>query len=109
MSREAFLGWVKQQPTGRYERIDGVVLVRAPERASHNLRKGAARDGLRRAVREAGQGSCEVFGDSMTVSVEDSDFELDVLLRCGPWLPGDQAASVLQAAVGAAIPDCLAG
>ena len=25
----------------------------------------------------------------MTVSVEDSDFEPDALLRCGPLLPGD--------------------
>jgi Uma2 family endonuclease len=33
--------------------------------------------------------SCQVFGDGMTVQVENSDFEPDALLRCGPVLPGD--------------------
>jgi Uma2 family endonuclease len=89
MSREEFLVWAGRQPTGRFERIDGIVVAMAPERASHNLRKGAARDALRRAVRAAGLGSCEVFGDGMTVQVDDSDFEPDAVLRCGPRLPGD--------------------
>jgi Uma2 family endonuclease len=53
MTREAFLAWADQQPSGRFERIDGIVVAMAPERASHNLRKGAARDALRRAVSEA--------------------------------------------------------
>ena len=89
MTREEFQAWVEQQPSGRFERIDGIVVAMAPERASHNLCKGAARDALRRAVREAGLTSCQVFGDGMTVHVEDSDFEPDALLRCGPPLPGD--------------------
>ncbi len=89
MTREEFLAWVGQQPSGRFERIDGIVVAMAPQRASHNLRKGAARDALRRAVREAGLTSCQVFGDGMTVQVENSDFEPDALLRCGPRLPGD--------------------
>ena len=54
MTREEFLAWVEQQPSGRFERIDGIVVAMAPERASHNLRKGAARDALRRSVRDAG-------------------------------------------------------
>ena len=89
MTREEFLAWVEQQPSGRFERIDGIVVAMAPERASHNLRKGAARDALRRAVTEGGLTSCQVFGDGMTVQAEDSDFEPDALLRCGPRLPGD--------------------
>jgi Uma2 family endonuclease len=89
MSREAFLTWVDQQPSGRFERIDGIVVAIAPERASHNLRKGAVRDALRRAVRDAGLTSCQIFGDGMTVQVENSDFEPDALLRCGPIVPGD--------------------
>ena len=89
MNREEFLTWTELQPCGRFERIDGIVVAMAPERASHNLRKGAARDALRRAVKEAGLTSCQVFGDGMTVQVEDSDFEPDALLRCGPLLPGD--------------------
>src|SRR3954451_16231743 len=89
MTRDAFLAWVAQQPSGRFERIDGIVVAMAPERASHNLRKGAARDALRRAVREAGLTSCQVFGDGMTVQVENSDFEPDAVLRCGPRVPDD--------------------
>jgi len=89
MTREEFLIWVEQQPSGRFERIDGIVVAMAPERASHNLRKGAARDALRRAVTRAGLTCCQVFGDGMTIQVEDSDFEPDALLRCGPLLPGD--------------------
>lgn len=53
------------------------------------LREGAARDALRRAVSEAGLTSCQVFGDGMTVQVDNSDFEPDVPLRRGPLLSGD--------------------
>jgi Uma2 family endonuclease len=89
MSREEFLAWVEQQPPGRFERIDGVVVAMAPERISHNRRKGAARDALRRAVRDAGLASCEAFGDGVTVQIENSDFEPDALLRCGERLSGE--------------------
>jgi Uma2 family endonuclease len=89
MTREEFQAWVNQQPCGRFERIDGIVVAMAPERAAHNRRKGAARDALRRAIKEAGLTSCEAFGDGMTVQVENSDFEPDAVLRCGPPLPGD--------------------
>jgi Uma2 family endonuclease len=43
MTRQEFLAWVEQQPSGRFERIDGVVVAMAPEQAAHNRRKGAAR------------------------------------------------------------------
>jgi Uma2 family endonuclease len=89
MTREEFLAWVNRQPIGRFECIDGIVVAMAPERASHNLRKGSARDALRRAIEEAGLVSCQIFGDGMTVQVENSDFEPDAVLRCGPRLPGD--------------------
>jgi len=89
MTRDEFLAWVNRRPSGRFERIDGIVVAVAPERASHNLRKGAARDGFRRAVAAAGLTSWQVFGDGMSVQVEDSDFEPDAILRCGPPLPGD--------------------
>ena len=47
------------------------------------------RDALRRAAREAGLTSCQAFGYGMTVQVENSDFEPDALLRCGPRVPGN--------------------
>jgi Uma2 family endonuclease len=89
MTREEFLAWVEQQPSGRFERIDGIVVAMAPERASHNRRKRAARNALQWAASKAGVTSCEAFADGMTVQVENSDFEPDALLRCGPPLPGD--------------------
>ena len=89
MTREEFIAWSEQQSSGRFERIDGIVVAMAPERASHNLRKGAARDAMRRAIREAGLSTCQVFGDGMTVQVDESDFEPDAVLRCGPRLPND--------------------
>jgi Uma2 family endonuclease len=61
----------------------------ALEQASHNRCQGATRDALRRAVGKAGLTSCEVFAGGMTVQVENSDFEPDALLHCGPLLPGD--------------------
>jgi hypothetical protein len=88
MTRQEYLAWAEQQPTGRYERINGIVIAMAPERSAHNLRKAAAFNALRRAVRAAGLTTCQVFTDGMTVSVEDSDFEPDASLRCGPRLPG---------------------
>ena len=78
-----------QQPSGRFERVDGIVVAMAPERASHNRRKRAARVALERAASTAGLTSCEAFADGMTVQVDNSDFEPDALLRCGPRLPGD--------------------
>jgi Uma2 family endonuclease len=44
---------------------------------------------LRRAVRQAGLPFYEAFTSGMTVQVEDSDFEPDAVMRCGPRLPGD--------------------
>jgi Uma2 family endonuclease len=89
MTREEFLAWTEHQPSGRFERIDGVVVAMAPERASHNRRKHAACNALERAITKAGLTSCEAFADGMTIQVEDSDFEPDAVLRCGPRLPND--------------------
>jgi len=89
LTREEFLAWLDQQSSGRFERIDGIVVAMAPERIAHNRRKGSARDALRRALRGAGLTSCEVFGDGVTVQVENSDFEPDAVLHCGPRLPGN--------------------
>ena len=89
MTREEFRAWVDQQPTGRFERIDGIVVAMAPERISHTRRKGLAWAALRRAIGAAGLSSCEALSDGAAVEVEDSDFEPDASLRYGPRLPGD--------------------
>jgi Uma2 family endonuclease len=97
MTREEYRAWAEQQPRGRFERINGIVVARdgasamAPERASHNRRKFRAAQALDAAVRTAGL-RCDVFTDGMTVEVGDNDYEPDAILRCGPPLPGDLTA-----------------
>src|SRR4051794_9397748 len=91
MSREEYRHWVMTQPSGRFERVDGVVVAMAPERLSHADRKALVWLALRRAVMEA-RLPCHVYPDGVIVEVGDSDLEPDVLLRCGDELAGDLIA-----------------
>jgi Uma2 family endonuclease len=91
MSRDDYRRWAEAQACGRFERIDGVVVAMAPERASHADRKALIWLALRQAVAAAGL-PCHVYPDGMTVEVDDSDFEPDVVLHCGERLPGDANA-----------------
>ena len=91
MTREEYRAWADQQPRGRYQRMHGVVVAMAPERSEHNDRKMSAWLALHRAVQAAGM-LCHVYGDGMTVEVEDSDYEPDVIVHCGPRLPGEAIA-----------------
>jgi Uma2 family endonuclease len=49
MTREETRAWAEQQRTGRFERMNGIVVAMAPERVGHNRRK-------RRAYEELGPG-----------------------------------------------------
>ncbi|HET8996657.1 MAG TPA: Uma2 family endonuclease [Acetobacteraceae bacterium] len=91
MTREQYRAWAEQQPQNRFERHHGIVIAMAPERAGHALRKAAARDELLRGVRAASL-PCQVFPDGMTIEIDDSDYEPDAVLRCGPRLPDDAIA-----------------
>jgi Uma2 family endonuclease len=91
MSREEYRRWAGQRPSGRFERIDGVVVAMAPERANHADRKALIWLALRQAVAAAGL-PCHAYPDGMTVEVDDNDFEPDAVLRCGPPLSGDAIA-----------------
>jgi Uma2 family endonuclease len=91
MSRDEYWRWAEQQPTGRFERIDGVVMAMAPERLSHADRKALVWLTLRQAVAAAGL-PCHVYPDGVTVEVDDNDFEPDAVLRCGEPLPGNAIA-----------------
>jgi Uma2 family endonuclease len=82
MSRDAYRRWAETQPIGRFERIDGVVVAMAPERLGLADRKALVWLALRRAITASGL-SCHVYPDGVTVSVDDSDFEPDAVLRCG--------------------------
>jgi Uma2 family endonuclease len=91
LSREDYRRWVDARPNGRFERIEGVVVAMAPERAGHNDTKALVWLALRQAVAAAGL-PCHVYADGMTVEVEDSDFEPDAVLHCGEKLPRDAIA-----------------
>ena len=92
MTRDDYRAWAEQQPSHRFERIEGVVVAMAPERAIHNLRKISALNALRAGVRRSDL-PCQVFTDGMTIEVGDSDYEPDVVLRCGSnRLPADAIA-----------------
>jgi Uma2 family endonuclease len=86
---DEFIAWALEQPTGRFELDNGIVVAMAPERASHAIAKGNAFVALRNAI-GAGGLSCQAFPDGMAVRVSDRTvYEPDALVRCGPPLPGD--------------------
>ena len=94
MTREDYRAWAAQQPSHRFERIEGVVVAMAPERAAHNRRKGSARDALRAAVRRAAGATMRGLSPmAWTIEVGDSDYEPDAVMRCGgDRLPDDAIA-----------------
>jgi Uma2 family endonuclease len=92
LSRDAFRRWCAEQSKGRYERIDGRIVVMAPERAGHARVKAAIWLALRRAIADAGA-ACEAMPDGMTVEAGDNDYEPDALVNCGPRLPADAVAA----------------
>ena len=91
-SREEYRRWCDAQPSGRYERVDGRIVARAPERVVHVRVKGAVYLALRRAVAAAGVG-CEAFPDGVTVETGDSDYEPDALVDCGERMADDAVAA----------------
>jgi Uma2 family endonuclease len=92
MTVDEFLAWGEDRP-GRYELVAGVVVAMAPEQVQRARTKFAVQNALAEAIRRAGVG-CEVFPDGMTVRIEEQTaYEPDALVRCGPPLP-DEALEV---------------
>ena len=86
---DEFIAWALEQPTGRFELSNGIVVAMAPERASHNQAKLNAVIALRGAIGARGL-PCRAMTDGMTVRIDDRTvYEPDALVRCGPPLPGD--------------------
>jgi len=89
LTADAFLEWAMEQPSGRFELIDGEIVAMAPERAGHARAKFRATAVLAAAIAKAGLG-CEALVDGMSVRVDDRTvFEPDALVRCGPSLSDD--------------------
>ena len=92
LSREEFYRWAEGQ-TRRYERIAGEPVAMSPERVQHVRIKSRVWAALDPAVRESGL-DCEAFADGLTIAVdEDTDYEPDAVVNCGPRLPPDAIAA----------------
>jgi Uma2 family endonuclease len=88
-SADEFIAWALEQPTGRFELDNGVVVAMAPERVNHAIAKLNATIALRDAIGARGL-ACQALPDGMSVRVNDRTvYEPDALVRCGPPLPGD--------------------
>jgi Uma2 family endonuclease len=86
---DEFIAWALEQPTGRFELDNGVVVAMAPERVNHGRAKAQAWLALRLAIAARGL-ACEALPDGATVRIDDRTvYEPDALVRCGPPLPGD--------------------
>ena len=81
MGRAEYRLWA-EGCSGRFERINGQVVAMAPERVGHARIKGRAYMALTAAVEAAGV-PCEVLVDGPTIEVGESDYEPDVIVRCG--------------------------
>jgi Uma2 family endonuclease len=88
MTVDEFLAWADGRP-GRYELFYGQVYAMSPERARHAKTKFAVQTELARAIRSAGV-SCDMLPDGMTIRIsDDTAFEPDGLVYCGPEIDPD--------------------
>lgn len=86
---DEFIAWAAEQPTGRFELAEGVVVAMAPERVNHTRAKFEAAIALRAAILARGL-ACEALPDGASVRIDERTvYEPDVLVRCGPRAPGD--------------------
>ena len=86
---DEFIAWALEQPTGRFELVNGTVVAMSPERMNHGRAKSQAWLALRLAIAARGL-VCEAHPDGATVRIDDRTvYEPDALVRCGPPLPGD--------------------
>lgn len=89
LSRAEFHRWTEAQTRGRYERVNGEVVAMAPERSVHARLKARIWRALDREIAALGL-PCEAMPDGMTVEIDqDTDYEPDALINCGPPIPDD--------------------
>jgi Uma2 family endonuclease len=85
-----FIEWSLRQPEGKhYELVDGLIVESLSERVAYMRVKMRVARALDDAINAAGL-QCEMFGDGMAVRVTDNTvFEPDAAVQCGPPLDGD--------------------
>ena len=95
MDADAFLAWVVRQPkeAGRFELIDGHVVMQQSERLVHVEVKATLQRGLRDGLDRA-KAACFSIGDGATVRVSKTKvYKPDALVYCGPRLPAEGSGS----------------
>ena len=90
LTAEAFMVWYDQQPDGkRYELYKGQIYEMQGERVTHARAKGALYVALVQEIAKQGL-LCEAFVDGLAVRIDDdTSFEPDVFVRCGPPESGE--------------------
>jgi len=90
MTADEFIAWALAQPEGvRYELANGQIVVMAPEHLAHVRAKLRMTRCLEDSI-AAARLQCEAVIDGVAVQVDDPTVhEPDVLVRCGPPLPGE--------------------
>ncbi|HXA22737.1 MAG TPA: Uma2 family endonuclease [Acetobacteraceae bacterium] len=92
LSREEFHRWAERQPA-RYERVCSEPVAMAPERIQHVRVKARVWAALDRAIASAGV-DCEALSDGVTIEVDDdTDYEPDAIVNCGPPASPDAIAA----------------
>ncbi len=92
LTRDEFRRWAEGR-TQRYERIAGEPVAMLRKRVIHARLKTRVWQALDRAIREAGL-DCETLGDGITVEVDDdTDYEPDAIVNCGPRLDPEAIAA----------------
>jgi Uma2 family endonuclease len=81
---DEFIAWAGERATGRFELADGVVVAMAPERVGRSLAKVDTMFALRAAIRARGLAG-EALPDGVSVRIDEQTvYEPDALVRCGP-------------------------
>ena len=76
---DEFIAWALEQPAGRFELDNGVVVAMAPERVSHGIAKRNVLIALHNAIGARGL-ACQALPDGMSVRVNDRTvYEPDAL------------------------------
>jgi Uma2 family endonuclease len=90
-TRAEFRRWAEGQAQ-RHELVAGEPIAKSPEPVVHVRLKARIWRALDRAIQDAGV-ECEALADGMTIEVdEDTDYEPDAVVNCGP--PMDPDATV---------------
>ena len=93
LTRREFHEWTEAQPRGRFERVNREVVAMAPERWIHARLKARIWRALDREITAANL-PCQAAPDGMTVEIDqDTDYEPDALVNCGPPIPDDAIAA----------------